>query len=170
MDLDREARERLAAEIARAVEDRLGGVLQKTRDQKTRDTPGKGQDIGQVIVEEVALAFGDPGGSALLGEAARQQTGEPAERIVVAANGRNRAGVVARLTAAIDEFSGDIRDISQTIVGEYFTMIIVVDISGATRQGAHFASLRERLRHAGQELGVHVVVLHDDILSSMHTI
>ena len=49
------------------------------------------------------------------------------------------------VTNAIDEFQGDIRDISQT-TGEYFSMIIVVDISGATSQGSRFGQLRQRLK------------------------
>jgi ACT domain-containing protein len=95
---------------------------------------------------------------------------QPSERIVVSANGRNQSGIVARLTAIINDFEGDVRDISQTLVGDYFTMIIVVDIAGATRHGKHFSQLKERLQEAGQEIGVHVVALHDDLLSSMHSV
>jgi ACT domain-containing protein len=90
------------------------------------------------------------------------------ERIVISATGRNTVGIVARLAAAIVEFSGDIQDISQTVVGEYFTMIIVVDISGATSQGTTFAQLKQRLLQIAEDMGIHVVALHDDILSTMH--
>ena len=92
------------------------------------------------------------------------------ERIVISATGHNTVGIVARLSAAIAEFSGDIQDISQTVVGEYFTMIIVVDISGATSQGTTFAQLKQRLLQIAEDMGIHVVALHDDILSSMHGI
>ena len=47
-------------------------------------------------------------------------------------------------------------------------MIFVVDISGATSQGARFKQLRQRLVQVGEELGIHVVAMHDDILSAMH--
>jgi predicted amino acid-binding ACT domain protein len=48
--------------------------------------------------------------------------------------------------------------------------VIVVDISGATSQGTRFATLRQQLQHAADELGIHVVALHDDILSTMHAV
>ncbi|OGQ79533.1 MAG: hypothetical protein A2289_05710 [Deltaproteobacteria bacterium RIFOXYA12_FULL_58_15] len=100
-------------------------------------------------------------------EAAHERAGEVPERVVVTAAGANRSGIVARVTAVISEVDGDILDISQTVVAGYFTMIIVVDISS---EGASFSLLRERLREVGIELGIHVVALHEDILSSMHTV
>ena len=46
----------------------------------------------------------------------------------------------------------------------------VVDISGGEPDGPRFLRLRERLKQVGEDLGVHVVVMHDDILSIMHSI
>jgi ACT domain-containing protein len=95
-------------------------------------------------------------------------------RLVVTAHGRNRSGIVARLAAVIDQHDGDIRDLSQTIVGDYFTMLFVVDVPHAATDGgpggARFAQLRQALQTMAADLGVHVVVMHDDILSAMHSI
>jgi predicted amino acid-binding ACT domain protein len=49
-------------------------------------------------------------------------------------------------------------------------MLFVVDISGATRKGTTFVTLRERLREVGADLGIHVVAMHADILSAMHEV
>ena len=119
----------------------------------------------QVVAQEVAAVLGQ---NPVTSRPQRHQ--QQAERVVVTANGRNRAGIVVRLATAIDEFAGDIRDISQTIVGEYFTMIIVVDISEATSQGSRFNTFKQRLSQIGDELGIHVVALHDDILAAMHSV
>ncbi len=121
----------------------------------------------RIVAQEVAAVLAAAPSSL---ESPAQRSAPRPERVVVTANGRNRSGIVVRLTTAIDEFQGDIRDISQTIVGEYFSMIIVVDISGATSQGSRFGQLRQRLKQVGEELGVHVVALHDDILTTMHTV
>jgi ACT domain-containing protein len=168
----------LTDEIVRAVQARLG----------QRDA-----GVGALIAQEVALALdgeargggglrtgsavpltpgaaGAPGCVTVCGVGSRADEGVLTERIVVTANGRNGRGIVARLTAILSEADGDIRDISQTIVGDYFTMIIVVDLGTATRQGTRFSQLKARLEQAGGELGVHVVALHDDILTSMHTV
>ena len=121
----------------------------------------------RIVAQEVAAVLA-ASPNALDGP--RERTAPRPERIVVTANGKNRPGIVVRLATAIDEFRGDIRDISQTIVGEYFSMIIVVDITGATSQGSRFGELRHRLKQIGEELGVHVVAIHDDILTTMHTV
>ena len=133
-------------------------VIQKLGPNNTEAT--------RIVAQEVAAVLATAP-QALGGQA---QNAPRPERVVVTANGRNRSGIVVRLATAIDEFHGDIRDISQTIVGEYFSMIIVVDISGATSQGSRFGQLRQRLKQIGEELGVHVVALHDDILTTMHTV
>ena len=150
-------RQNIAKAVSDAVSSRLGG----------------GDDnLSRIVAEEVALVLGDRPINAGLTEAfdEAQRHTEAAERVVISANGRNRGGIVMRIAAAIDEFSGDIQDISQTLVGDYFTMLIIVDIAGATRQGARFLQLRERLQEVGSDLGIHIVALHDDILSSMHSI
>jgi ACT domain-containing protein len=150
-----ELRTRLAAEISAAVAARLG--------------EGDAQ-VSRIIKEEVVLALGDRPLDPAFVEAVHQRNDNHSERIVVTATGPNRPGIVARLAAVIDEFAGDIRDISQTIVAGYFTMLFVVDISGATRQGTTFVTLRERLREVAADLGIHVVALHADILSAMHEV
>src|SRR5689334_9387877 len=54
-----------------------------------------------------------------------QERSRARHRAVMTTTGRNTKGIVARLTARIAELGGDILDISQTLVGDYFTMIIV---------------------------------------------
>lgn len=141
--------QRLAAEIAQAVERRLG------------DTH---PDIARAIAAELNIALCDlaiPPTTRLQGDASR---------VVITAHGRNRTGVVTRLAAAIEEFDGDVRDLSQTIVGDYYTMLWVVDVPDTAAEGARFLRLRERLKEVGGDVGAHVVVMHDDILSAMHGI
>ena len=48
-------------------------------------------------------------------------------RAVVTTTGKNQRGIVARIAQAIADAGGDIVDISQTLVSDYFTMIIIVD-------------------------------------------
>ena len=148
--------ESIAEEIANRVLNQLGEA---------------GVDSAHLVSQEIAAALGEAPHSAPgapePGPAPR--TAHP-ERVVITANGRNRSGIVAGLATAIDEFRGDIRDISQTIVGDYFTMIFVADISGATSEGAQFDQLKMRLTQIGEDLGVHVVAIHDDILTAMHSV
>jgi ACT domain-containing protein len=147
-------KERLISQITQAVEGKLGN---------------SDPSVAQLIAEEVgyALAKSTPSLDAL---SSLRESDQATERVVVTANGRNHTGIVAKLSACIDEYNGDIQDISQTIVNDYFTMIFVVDISDATSKGTRFMQLKHRLEQVGADMGIHVVALHDDILSSMHTV
>ncbi len=141
-------------------------------------------EIDEDLIGEIAAwvleRLGDPDGRTLevvseelkatLKQRPAPVVDEAARRVVVTANGRDSSGIVARLSTAIFEYGGDIRDLSQTIVGDYFTMIFVVDIPGATAGGAKLAQLRHHLKEIGGELGLHVVTMHDDILTAMHSI
>ncbi len=155
MATPRDQENAVVADVVRAVASRLNSSDPK---------------LQELIAQEVGAVLGARSGSDSLAGAARARPGATAERIVITSTGHNRPGVVARLATIIDEFAGDIRELSQTIVGDYFTMIFVVDIAGATSQGGRFATLKERLLAAAQDLGIHVVVLHDDILSAMHSV
>jgi len=90
-----------------------------------------------------------------------------ATRIIVAAFGKNRPGVVAAITAVLAENNCLIQDISQTIMQEFFSMIMVVDISGCSLD---FSALRDRIQATEAQLGMKVYVMHEDIFRYMHRI
>ena len=92
------------------------------------------------------------------------------ERVVITASGRNRRGIVLAVAQAIHDFGGDIRDISQTIVDDFFTMLVVIDIGKAVSRGSSLETLRGRLAIVSKELGVHIVAMHDDMLEAMHSV
>ena len=92
------------------------------------------------------------------------------ERVVITASGRNRRGIVPAVAQAIHDFGGDIRDISQTIVDDFFTMLVVIDIGNAVSRGSSLETLRGRLAIVSKELGVHIVAMHDDMLEAMHSV
>ena len=88
-------------------------------------------------------------------------------RIIVAAFGKNRPGVVASITKILAELNCSIEDISQTIMQEFFSMIMVVNIKDCTIE---FSSLREKIQATETSLGMKVYVMHEDIFKYMHRI
>lgn len=104
-------------------------------------------------------------------ECARCRAAQSAKpRAVVTATGKNAPGIVARVSTVIAECGGDIQDISQTIIGEYFAMVIIVDLSGLPGKGLFFKELKERLLKAARDLRIEMVVMHEGILNSMHRV
>jgi len=101
-------------------------------------------------------------------ELAEASAKEP-QRAVVVATGVNHPGIAAALTSAISECGADIQDISQTIVGEFFSMIFVVNLATITT-GLTFRDFKERVENAGRGVGAEVVVFHQGILNAMHRV
>ncbi|MFH1131611.1 MAG: ACT domain-containing protein [Pseudomonadota bacterium] len=96
-----------------------------------------------------------------------QERNRNKSRAVVTATGCNRRGVVAKIASKIADAGGDIEDMSQTIVSGYFTMIMVVEVSGLT---VPFSQFKEELQAAGAELEISTVVMHEDVLKSLQRV
>ena len=88
-------------------------------------------------------------------------------RAVITVLGCDRVGIIAGITAVLAESNTNILDISQTILSDIFTMIMIVDLSAATIDGQE---LQERLTTKGKELGVEVRLQREEIFRSMHRI
>jgi ACT domain-containing protein len=88
-------------------------------------------------------------------------------RAVVTTTGKNRRGIVANIAQAIAEAGGDIVDISQTLVSDYFTMIIVVDTSALALPLADF---KARLTRSVQALGAECMVMHEEIVNALQRV
>ena len=73
-------------------------------------------------------------------------------RAVVTTTGKNQRDIVAAVAQAIADAGGDIVDISQTLVSDYFTMIVIVDTAALT---VSFAEFKTRLERTVAAAGAH---------------
>jgi ACT domain-containing protein len=96
-----------------------------------------------------------------------QERARTRQRAVLTTTGRNQKGIVARVTARIAELGGDILDISQTLVGDYFTMIIVVDTASLD---VPFAAFKESLEAEVRGMGLQAMMMHEDVVASLHRV
>jgi ACT domain-containing protein len=88
-------------------------------------------------------------------------------RAIITVVGLDRIGIIAGVSGLLAEARVNILDISQTILKEYFTMIMLVDL--AAMKMSH-RELVERLDSKGEELGVSIRMQHEDIFNAMHRI
>ncbi len=92
-------------------------------------------------------------------------------RAVVTVVGRNTPGIVARISSVVAELGGDLADMSQVIVGEFFSLIFVVDLAGMEKAGHSFRLFKERLQDEAAQIGcVKILVMHEDIFRVMHKV
>ncbi|WP_456483333.1 ACT domain-containing protein [Methanopyrus kandleri] len=88
-------------------------------------------------------------------------------RAVVTVIGADRPGIVAGISSVLAEHNANIEDISQTVLRDLFAMVMLVDLSEAD---VSVGELREELQKAGEELGVDVIVQHEDVYRAMHRV
>ncbi len=86
-------------------------------------------------------------------------------RAVVTVVGKDKTGIISRVSTFLAEKGVNILDISQTILEDYFAMIMIVDVSKATLK---LADLAEESRVMGEKIGMSVRVQHEDIFNVMH--
>jgi ACT domain-containing protein len=134
-------------------------------------------EVLEAVVAEVMTAIGSGEASSSLVEVGPgidycqacldQERAHTRNRAVLTTTGRNTKGIVARVTARIAELGGDILDISQTLVGDYFTMIVVVDV--ATLDVA-FADFKTAMEAEIQSMGLQAMMMHEDVVNSLHRV
>lgn len=88
-------------------------------------------------------------------------------RAIVSVIGKDQVGIIASVCALLSAHQVNVLDISQTVLQEYFTMIMVVDVSGSPLM---FADLVTKLEQAGQEMGLTIHAQREDIFNAMHRI
>ena len=89
------------------------------------------------------------------------------QRVVVTVVGKDKVGIIAGVTNILARENVNILDISQTILQDFFTMIMLVDIAYSK---SDFSTLKEKLDIQGKEIGVRISAQHEDIFSYMHRI
>lgn len=89
------------------------------------------------------------------------------DKMIVTVLGSDKVGIIATITRILADTNANILDISQTILQQYFTMIMVVDISKTT---VDFTDLRNQLVTAGEKMGVQVNAQKSEVFDFMHRI
>jgi ACT domain-containing protein len=88
-------------------------------------------------------------------------------RAIVTVIGKDSVGIIASVCSLLAANSVNILDISQTILQEYFTMIMLVDTSACH---VSFDELSKALKASGEEKALSIRIQREDIFEAMHRI
>ena len=89
------------------------------------------------------------------------------KKAVVTVLGQDKVGITAKICGVLAETNINILDISQTIVQEYFNMMMIVDGSGAN---VSFDEMSSGLDEIGAGIGVNIKCQREEIFTKMHRI
>lgn len=85
-------------------------------------------------------------------------------KAIVSVIGKDKVGIIAKVTGELAACGVNVEDISQTVMQDYFTMIMMVD----TGKNTDFSALTQKLDQIGESIGVNIRIQHIDIFNAMH--
>lgn len=89
------------------------------------------------------------------------------KKAVVTVLGIDKKGIIAHVSAILLRHDANILDITQTVVSEYFNMVLIADISS---EKCSFSALSEALTKLGQEMGLQIRVQRSEIFEAMYKV
>ncbi len=89
------------------------------------------------------------------------------KKVIITVIGQDTVGIIARVCMYLAEHNVNILDISQTIVGGYFNMMMITDPGKADIDAARMS---DDLSKLGEEMGLSIRVMGEDIFNAMHRI
>ncbi len=86
---------------------------------------------------------------------------------IISVTGKDSVGIISAVSGECAGCGVNILDISQTVLGEYFVMIMLVDIE---KTSIPFTDFVDRMEKLGREKKLVIRTMHEDIFNAMHKI
>ena len=88
-------------------------------------------------------------------------------KAVVTVIGKDSVGIIAEVSAECACHNANIVDITQSVLKDYFAMIMLVEIDNMKTE---FSDFQKKLAELGERKGLDVRAMHEDIFNTMHRI
>ncbi|MBQ4175931.1 MAG: ACT domain-containing protein [Lachnospiraceae bacterium] len=89
------------------------------------------------------------------------------KKVIITVVGKDAVGIIAKVCTYLADNHVNILDISQTIVGGYFNMMMVADPAQSDKGTGQIA---DDLDAIGKGMGLSIRVMGEDIFNAMHRI
>lgn len=88
-------------------------------------------------------------------------------RVILTSFGLNHPGIIAGVTKILSEANCDITDLSQKLMGDFYSMIIILDISNSPK---NIGELQSDLNKIAEESKIKIYLQHEDLFKYMHRV
>ena len=88
-------------------------------------------------------------------------------KAVITVIGHDTVGILAKVSTRCAEHNANIIEVTQSVMEDLFAMVMLVDITKITGE---FSDLQNALIELGDQIGMKIHVMHEDIFNSMHHI
>lgn len=87
-------------------------------------------------------------------------------KAIVSVIGKDQVGIIAKVTTVLAEENINILDISQTILQNFFTMVMVIDVANLE----HLEPIQQKLNDLAESLGLSINLQLEEIFKAMHRV
>ncbi|MDO4962027.1 MAG: ACT domain-containing protein [Eubacteriales bacterium] len=87
------------------------------------------------------------------------------DKIIITVVGQDTIGIIAKVCTYLSDNQINILDITQTIVGGYFNMMVIADME---KCGKEFGVVSDELKELGNEIGLRILAQKEEIFTKMH--
>ena len=88
-------------------------------------------------------------------------------RAVITVIGKDMVGILAKVSTECSNHNINVLEVTQSILQDMFAMIMMVDI---TKSDILFTEFSDMLQKIGDDMGLSIHAMHEDIFNAMHTI
>ena len=88
-------------------------------------------------------------------------------KAVITVTGKDTVGIIADVATLCAKYDANIVDITQSVLSEYFAMIMLADIKNLK---IDFADFVDQLTELGEKKNLVIHTMHEDIFNTMHHI
>lgn len=89
------------------------------------------------------------------------------KRTIISVVGKDTVGIIAKVCSYLASVNVNIEDITQTIIQDFFNMMMIVDTSSSSKD---FQTISSELKEIGDNIGVTILCQHEEIFDMMHRI
>ncbi len=89
------------------------------------------------------------------------------DRVIITVVGKDTVGIIAKVCTYLANNRINVLDISQTIVQEFFNMMMIADIADSNKP---FDECSREIAQIGEEIGVNIKCQREEIFNKMHRI
>ena len=157
-----------AEEILQRVRERLGPdataeMVAAIADQVEQLLPTRNQAAEGGRLPETALESSQADSPAAA--ASDDRPSRKGARVIISVFGVNHPGILAGVSKILAQYQCDILDISQKLMQEYFTMILIVDLFGIETR---LEKLHAALAQLAEELGIKIYLQREDVFQAVN--
>lgn len=124
------------------------------------------KELGDKATPDSVREYVAKAASALNGMKIDSQKGDSG-KVILTAFGHNRPGVISKISTCLSDSGCDIQDVTQKIMQEFFTMILILDITSSPK---NLRDIQEDMAFIAQELNIKIYLQHEDVFRFMHRI